>query len=489
MEDNRLLKLEELVTSLSNELHQLKSPDTRSLSRIDSFGPDFSSGDTAWMLTSTALVLFMTMPGLALFYAGMVRSKNVLATVMQSFAITCLITFLWLCYGYSISFGPISASNTTPHPVYGSGDRTWLNGMTVYTVHQLAPTIPESVFCMYQLTFAIITAALITGSFADRMRFGPMLIFITIWHTVVYCPVAHSVWHPQGFLFQSGALDYAGGDVVHICSGISGLTSAIYLGHRKGYGKAKFEPSNILITFIGMAMLWVGWFGFNAGSAVAANGRAGMAMLITHISASVASLSWMATEWIVTGKPSVAGMASGAIAGLVVVTPMSGYVDQTAAFIGGLLGGPFCYFGAQIKHYFGYDDSLDAFGVHATGGILGGILCGFFANPYISGQKGVFYSDTYYGGRQLGEQIYAIVVTIGWSAFATLCILFLVDKVVTLRVSEQEEEDGLDHSLHGETLSNVTIAKKLESYDAVKSNEGDGKSVEIELTSKPVDTV
>eukprot|EP01035_Chromulina_nebulosa_P027607 gene27607-36331_t len=334
MVDNRLLKLEELVSTLSNELNQLKSSDTRSLSRIDSFGPDFSPGDTAWMLTSTALVLFMTMPGLALFYSGMVRSKNVLATVMQSFAITCLITFLWLCYGYSIAFGPVSASNTTPHPVYGSGDRTWLNGMTVYTVHQLAPTIPESVFCMYQLTFAIITAALITGSFADRMRF------------------AHSVWHPQGFLFQSGALDFAGGDVVHICSGVSGLTSAIYLGHRKGYGKAKFEPSNILITFIGMSMLWVGWFGFNAGSAGAANGRAGMAMLVTQISTAVASLSWMGTEWIVRGQPSVAGMASGAIAGLVVITPMSGYVDQTGAFIGGLLGGPWCYFGAQIKHYF-----------------------------------------------------------------------------------------------------------------------------------------
>lgn len=437
------------ITSLQSQLNDLNSALTPTST--------INGGDTAWMLCSCALVLFMTMPGLAIYYSGMVRTKNVLATIMQSFTICCLITFLWLCFGYSISFGPVNYPIDNHYLVYGSGDRLWLNGLSLYSTHELAPTIPESVFCVFQLTFAIITAALISGSFADRMRFLPMIVFITLWHAVVYCPIAHSVWHPNGFLNQAGALDFAGGNVVHICSGTSGLMSAIVLGHRKGFGKERFDPHNILITFIGLSMLWVGWFGFNAGSAYGANAIAGNALLITQISTAIASLSWMITEWIVTGKPSLLGMISGAVAGLVTITPMAGYVDQTAAFIAGLVGGPICYFGAQVKHSLGYDDALDAFGVHAIGGITGGILVGFFANPEIAPQSptphiGVFYGNMHDGGHQLAMQLYAIVVTIGWSAFASYLLLILCNQFIQLRVSEEEEEAGLDESLHGESL-------------------------------------
>jgi Amt family ammonium transporter len=461
---SRIAELESVVSSSSNQVRKLSED-------------SFDNGDTAWMLTSCALVLFMTIPGLALYYAGMARTKNVLAIVMQCFVITALITFLWLCFGYSLAFGPAN-SNGTAFVLYGDASRFWLQGMTLNSFHQLAPTIPETVYCIYQLTFAIITPALITGAFADRMKFPSMLVFMTLWHFLVYCPIAHAVWHPSGFLLKYGALDYAGGNVVHISSGISGLVCALYLGHRKGYGKEAFEPHNILLTLVGSSMLWVGWFGFNAGSAGGASHRAGMALLVTQIATGIATLSWTTIEWIIRGKPSVQGTVSGAIAGLVAITPASGtfylienvffflltnwfffffspsgYVDQTGAFFIGLIGGVVCYLGAQVKHYLGFDDALDAFGVHAVGGIVGGILTGFFATDAVTGRpNGVFYTDTFYGGRQLGMQLYAITFSVFWSLAVTLAICFIVDKTMGLRVSEADEDIGLDRSIHGEGI-------------------------------------
>jgi ammonium transporter, Amt family len=457
MEAEKLLKLEKLVETLSEKINSVENNQNRQLS-------DFDSSDTAWMLASCSLVLMMTIPGLALFYGGMARSKNVLAVVMQCFTITCLITFLWLTFGYSLSFAPVLGGDDDVQ-VFGDASRFWLVGMSPETYHQLATTIPESVFCVYQLTFAIITAALITGAFAERMKFSSMLLFMTLWHLTVYCPIAHSTWHPLGFLFRAGALDFAGGNAVHISSGFSGLACAVYLGVRRGYGKEAFEPHNILLTAVGSSLLWVGWFGFNAGSAVAANSRAGYAMLVTQISSGVAALSWLITEWIVRKRPSVLGTVSGAIAGLVSITPASGYVDQTGAFIIGLVAGPICYGGAQLKRYFGYDDALDAFGVHGIGGVLGGLLTGFFAKPEISGlddNAGVFYADTYHGGRQLGRQIYAIVCAVFWSLFMTTIILFTVDALMGLRVTDDDEELGLDASLHGETVTPNGIVNKYD---------------------------
>ena len=348
----RISQLESVVNSSPADHRRLQTDD------------GFDNGDTAWMLTSCALVLFMTIPGLALYYGGMARTKNVLAIAMQCFVITALITFLWLCFGYSLAFAPANA-NGTAFKLYGDASRFWLEGMTLNTFHQNAPTIPETVYCIYQLTFAIITPALITGAFADRMKFTSMLVFMTLWHFLVYCPIAHAVWHPSGFLYEYGALDYAGGNVVHISSGISGLVCSVYLGARKGYGKESFEPYNILLTVVGSSMLWVGWFGFNAGSAGGASHRAGMALLVTQIATGMATLSWMTVEWIIRKQPSVLGTVIGTVAGLVAITPASGYVDQTGAFFIGLLAGVLCYFGAQLKKLFGYDDALDAFGVHA----------------------------------------------------------------------------------------------------------------------------
>jgi len=352
-------------------------------------------------------------------------------------------------------------------------------------VNQLAPTIPESVYCVYQLTFAIITPALITGCFADRMKFSSMLVFMTLWHLTVYCPTAHSNWHPTGFLFQSGVLDFAGGNTVHISSGTSGLVCAIYLGVRKGFGKEVFEPHSILLCAVGSSLLWVGWFGFNAGSAVAANSRAGLAMLATQIATGTASLSWTFTEWIVRKQPSVAGAVSGAVAGLVAITPAAGYLDPTGAFITGFLAGPVCYFGAQLKHYLGYDDALDGFGVHAVGGILGGIMTGFFADPGFVGAVfggGVFYANTYHGGRQIGFQLYGITCTLFWALFMTFLILVFVDKTIGLRVSETEEELGLDASLHGESVIPTGVVNRFDSspktVELVVGKKSEGKADE-----------
>ena len=379
---------------------------------------------------------------------------------MQIFTISCLITFLWLTFGYSLAFGPaLYHPYAKSSAVYGNASRFWLRGLHLMSYHQLAPTIPEAVYCAYQLTFAIITPALIVGSFADRMKYTPMIIFATAWHLAVYCPVAHSCWHPEGFLFRAGDLDFAGGNVVHISSGVSGLVSAIVLGKRKGFGTEPFEPHNIMFSVVGVCMLWVGWFGFNAGSAVGANFRAAMALLVTQIATAVASLSWMAADWFLTGVPKLTAIGSGAIAGLVAITPASGYVDPNGAFFIGLFAGPVCLGGAKLKHYLGYDDALDAFGVHAVGGLLGGILTGFFAIDQVAGPgvNGVFNANTHNGGHQLGIQIYACVVVALWSGFMSYLILKVLDMTIGLRISADSEELGLDDSLHGEKVVQATL--------------------------------
>src|SRR5712672_1238976 len=330
-----------------------------------------NSGDTAWMLTSTALVLMMTIPGLALFYGGMVRKKNVLATLMQSFAITCLVTVLWWVVGYSLAFTP----GTTPF--LGGWAHSLLNTVSYLkeagktSVSHIATTIPETVFAMFQLTFAIITPALICGSFAERMKFSAMMWFMAIWLLVVYCPIAHMVWEPSGWLAAKGVLDFAGGTVVHINAGIAGLATALMLGKRQGLGRESMAPHNLTLTVIGASLLWVGWFGFNAGSAVASDGRAGMAMTATQIATAAAALAWMFAEWAAKGKPSVLGIASGAVAGLVAITPASGFVGPTASVVIGVAAGVLCFVAStSLKKALGYDDSLDAFGVHCVGGIV-----------------------------------------------------------------------------------------------------------------------
>ncbi len=400
--------------------------------------PKLDSGDTAWMLTSTALVLMMTIPGLALFYGGMVRKKNVLATVMQSFAITCLVTVLWMVIGYSWAF-------TEGSPWIGGNSRFFLMGMSVGALNG---TIPESVFMCFQMTFAIITPALIAGAFADRMKFSSMLWFMGLWSLFVYSPIAHWVWGPGGYLGGIGVLDFAGGTVVHINAGVAGLMCALVLGKRKGLGHENMAPHNLVLTMIGASLLWVGWFGFNAGSAVASNGAAGMAMAVTQIATATAALAWMFVEWALKGKPSVLGICSGAVAGLVAITPASGFVDPTGALVIGAAAGAGCYWGAtSLKHMFGYDDSLDAFGVHAVGGIIGALLTGVFARAAIA-KPGLIDGNAY----QVVIQIYGILGTLIYDAIATLIILFVIKAIMGLRVSEEVERDGLDLSLHGEVV-------------------------------------
>jgi Amt family ammonium transporter len=352
-----------------------------------------SAGDTAWMLSATALVLLMTIPGLALFYAGMVRKKNVLDTMAHSFATTCIVTILWVVVGYSLAFMPGT-------PFIGSLDRLLLHGLEFQkvagklTVHHVAPSIPESVFMMFQLTFAIITPALITGAIAERMKFSALLLFIAMWSLLVYVPMAHWVWEPTGWLAARGVLDFAGGTVVHINAGVSGLIAALILKPRSGFGKQAMAPHNLVLTVIGASLLWVGWFGFNAGSAGAADGRAGMAMLVTQLATAVAALSWMLAEWIRRGKPSVLGMVSGAVAGLVAITPASGFVDASGALVIGAVAGVACYWAAtSLKSKFGYDDSLDVFGVHAVGGIIGALLTGVFATMSMAAKPFCFKAE------------------------------------------------------------------------------------------------
>jgi Amt family ammonium transporter len=413
------------------------APDSPQLVAADKI----SSGDTAWMLSSTALVLLMTIPGLALFYGGMVRKKNVLATVMQSFAITCLVTVLWVVVGYSIAF-------TKGGPFIGGFDRFFLNGMVFMkeagklTVSHLGLSIPESVYMTFQMTFAIITPALIAGAFADRMKFSAMLWFMGLWSVLIYSPIAHMMWEPSGYWAGKGVLDFAGGTVVHINAGIAALVCALVLGKRLGYGKEVMMPHNLVYTLAGASLLWVGWFGFNAGSAIAADGRAGMAMFVTQFATAAAALAWMFTEWLAKGKPSVLGIASGAIAGLVAITPASGFVGATGALVIGIAAGVLCFLAAtSVKKAFGYDDSLDAFGVHCIGGIVGAILTGVFNVKEISNVD-----------ADLLVQIGAVVTTLVYSGVGSFIILKIIDMVIGLRVSEEEEREGLDVSLHGERV-------------------------------------
>jgi Amt family ammonium transporter len=401
------------------------------------------SGDTAWMLTSTALVLMMTIPGLALFYGGMVRRKNVLATVAQSFAVTCLITVLWLVLGYSLAF-------TTGSTILGGVSRVFMAGMTIDSISELAKTIPESVYMCFQLTFAIITPALIAGAFAERMKFSAMLWFMGLWSLVVYAPIAHWVWG-GGFLGDWGVLDFAGGTVVHINAGVAGLVCALVLGKRKGFGVENMAPHNLVLSVIGASLLWVGWFGFNAGSASAASGSAGMAMAVTQFATAAAALSWMFAEWMTRGKPSVLGIISGAVAGLVAITPASGFVNPTGALVIGIVAGLLCFWGATgLKHAMGYDDSLDAFGVHGVGGFAGAILTGVFAVEAVggAGKKGLIDGNP----GQVLTQLWGCLVCIAWCAIATFVILKIVDALIGLRVTSEEEVEGLDINLHGETV-------------------------------------
>ncbi len=405
--------------------------------------PKLDTGDTAWMLTSTALVLMMTIPGLALFYGGMVRKKNVLATVMQSFAVTCLVTVLWMVVTYSLAF-------TSGSTVIGGVSRAFLAGMALDSVNDLAKTIPESVFMTFQMTFAIITPALIAGAFAERMKFSAMLWFMGLWAIVVYAPIAHWVWG-GGFLGDWGVLDYAGGTVVHINAGVAGLVCALVLGKRKGFGTDNMAPHNLVYSVIGASLLWVGWFGFNAGSAVAASTNAGMAMAVTQIATAAAALSWMFAEWMTRGKPSVLGIISGAVAGLVAITPASGFVNPVGGLAIGIVAGVICFWGATgLKHAMGYDDSLDAFGVHGIGGFAGAILTGVFAVEAVGGdgKKGLIDGNP----GQVLTQLWGCLVCITWCAIATFVILKVVDVIIGLRVTSEEEIEGLDINLHGETV-------------------------------------
>jgi Amt family ammonium transporter len=408
-----------------------------------------NSGDTAWMLTSTALVLMMTIPGLALFYGGMVRKKNVLATIMQSFAITCLMTIVWMIVGYSFAFTDGGGLND----YLGGFSRFFLAGMdagALATVAGVTLTIPETVFFCFQLTFAIITPALICGAFADRMKFSALLLFMALWLVVVYSPIAHWVWG-GGFLGSAGVLDFAGGTVVHINAGVAGLVAALVLGKRRNYGSENMAPHNLVLSVIGASLLWVGWFGFNAGSAGAANNAAGMAMAVTQIATAAAALAWMFVEWAVRGKPSVLGIISGAVAGLVAITPASGFVAPLGALIIGLVAGVVCFWGATgLKKMCGYDDSLDAFGIHGVGGIVGAILTGVFAVEAVggTGKSGLLEGNA----AQVITQIEGIAVTIIYCAIATYILLKIVDVIVGLRVSDEQEVNGLDIELHGETV-------------------------------------
>ncbi len=409
--------------------------------------PAIDSGSTAWMLVSTLLVLMMTIPGLALFYGGMVHKESVLATLMQSFVTTCVVTVLWVVYGYSLIFTEHSA-------IVGGFEKAMLAGIGVST---LSGTIPESVFAMFQLTFGIITCALIFGSVANRIKLSAAIAFVVAWFTLVYVPVAHWVWGPKGMLGGLGidgymgifgfgpTLDFAGGTVVHINAGIAGLVAALVLGHRKGFGKEEMAPSyNIVFSVIGASLLWVGWFGFNAGSAVAANGNAGMAMLVTQVATATAAITWMFVEWATRRKPSVVGIISGAVAGLVAITPACGFVGVGGALVIGVLAGVGCFYACGLKFRFGFDDSLDVFGVHCVGGIIGALLTGLLAVEAVGGKAGSV--------QQFLAQAEGVTVTLLYSGIASFVILKVIDVVMGLRPSADAEHGGLDLLIHGEKL-------------------------------------
>lgn len=412
------------------------------------------SGDTAWMLTSTALVLFMTIPGLALFYGGLVRAKNVLSVLMQCFATTGLVTIIWILWGYSLAFDTtgMEAGVTNLRSFVGGLSKAGLSGVGV---DSLAGTIPESVFVTFQLTFAIITPALIAGAYAERMKFSAMLLFTVLWSSIVYAPICHMAWSGDGSFFgDMGVLDFAGGTVVHINAGIAGLVAALMLGKRRGFPGSPMPPHSMTLTVVGASMLWVGWFGFNAGSAVAADGSAGMAMLVTQIATATAAISWMMVEWLSRGKPSALGIVTGAVGGLVAITPASGSVGPMGALAIGIAAGVLCFWGATtLKRKLGYDDSLDAFGVHGIGGIVGALMTGIFVAEGLGGQglaEGVSI------GQQFGKQLVGVIVTIIYCAVLSAIIFKIVDAVVGLRVDEDEEMQGLDITLHDEQGYNMT---------------------------------
>lgn len=422
--------------------------------------PRIDTGDAAWMLTSTALVLLMTIPGVSLFYAGMVRKKNVLATAIQSFTICCIASVVWMVLGYSFAFG-------TGTPYFGDFSRAMLRGIADHfsqgqdgafvmgagSANATTMTIPESVWVMFQMTFAVVTPALIVGGFAERMKFSALCIFTTLWSLLVYAPIAHWVWSPLGWLAGLGAVDFAGGTVVHINSGVAGLVAALVLGRRRNLGVDDFSPYNLTYAIIGASLLWIGWFGFNAGSAGGANGRAGMAMLTTQVASASGALAWMIVEWFHAKKPTALGIISGAVAGLVAITPAAGFVLPGAALIIGFVAGIICFWSAAIlKPILGYDDSLDAFGVHGTGGIVGALLTGIFAYGPLSATAA--HPEGVSGSlMQLWRQVEACGVTIIWCVVVTYLILKLIDFTIGLRVSQDAELEGLDMVLHGERIN------------------------------------
>ncbi|CCE09047.1 ammonium transport protein (Amt family) [Bradyrhizobium sp. STM 3843] len=403
--------------------------------------PGIDAADTAWMMVATALVLMMTVPGLALFYSGMVRKKNVLATMAQSLAAVMIISILWVAFGYSLSF-------VGDGPWLGSLDRAFLAGLSLDSVHPAAKTIPESLFMLYQMTFAIITVALVAGSVADRMRFSAYLMFSIGWFIFVYVPLAHWIWG-GGFLAGIGVIDFAGGLVVHLSAGTGGLVAALVMGQRQGYGAENLAPFDLSLAVIGTGLLWVGWFGFNGGSALGANSHAVMAILATHLAACAGAITWGTIEWSARRKPSVLGMISGAVAGLGTITPASGFVAPWHGIVIGVIAGAVCYWACTwLKHRFKYDDSLDVFGVHGIGGLTGTVLAGVFATAAIGGVPGLLEGHP----RQLLVQLYGVAVTLVWSGGVTYALLKLVGVVVPLRVSRAQELEGLDISQHGEAL-------------------------------------
>ncbi len=401
-----------------------------------------NTGDTAWLLVSTALVMLMT-PGLALFYGGMVRRKNVLSTLMQSFIALCVITVVWVLYGYSLAFGP---------DVNGIiGDLSWvgLNGVTTEPYPDYVATVPHLLFMAFQLMFAIITPALITGAFAERFKFSTYIVFLVLWSTIVYAPLAHWVWGVGGWMRSMGALDFAGGLVVHISSGFSALAAALVVGKRLGHPHEPMPPHNLTMTLLGAALLWFGWYGFNGGSALTSSGLAVSAFVTTHIAAASAAVSWIIIEWIVRRKPTLLGAASGVVAGLVAITPAAGFVTPLAALVIGVGAGAICYFGVSIKNFFGYDDALDAVGIHGIGGVFGALATGLFATVLVNdaGANGLFYGNP----QLLGVQALSVLVAVIYSFVVSWLLLKILDKVMGLRVDASEEIDGLDISQHGES--------------------------------------
>jgi len=433
-------KLLDKVQLLQDERDSLLLVNERILSANNNMGDVvLDSGDTAWLMTASFLVFFITIPGLTLYYAGMATRKRSLMTIaMKSFTVCCLVTLVWMIFGYSLTYSPGT-------PVIGGYDRFFLINLALKSGHPLAPTIPEALFCTYELGFAVITAALAIGSSGDVFKFNSMLIFVVFWHLLVYCPVARSNWSHEGFLHQAGVLDWAGGNPVHITSGFSSLVISLVIGKRRGFGEQKFVPNNVLHTITGACILWIGWYGFNGGGSYKADVAAVNAVLSTQIATGCAAFSWILMEYCVKRQPTVLGMINGSLAGLISITPAAGYVDATGAFFIGLFSGPVCYYGISVKRWFGFDDGLDAFGLHGIAGVYGGLMTGLFATY---NEKGAFYGN----GMQFPIQMYGIVVCSGWSIFMTYVILRCIEMSIGLRISVKTELEGLDGSCHGEGL-------------------------------------